>query len=722
MKATFTTTIVHEPDYTALTNMPEAINKTRSDGLIETRFMKSVPMSTYLLAFIVCDFKHTETITGEHNNVTLRVWTTPDQINQTYFALDVAEKIITYFEKYYKVMYPLPKQDLIAIPDFSSGAMENWGLITFRETALLYQPGVSSESNKQRVAVVVSHELAHQWFGNIVSPKWWNDLWLNEGFASYVEYLGVNHTHPDWQMLDQFLLLDLQLVLPLDSLATSHPISVEVDHPKKIKQIFDRISYSKGSSIIRMLAGFLGDDLFTDGLQHYLKKFAFKNAETKDLWEALGETSKTDVKTIMDTWTLQMGFPVVKVGRVGDSNKARLTQKHFLLDPGANVTIASPYGYKWYIPFTYVTQTSPQSPRLVWMNMSSAEIQIPPLDNGWVKGNYQQIGYYRVHYDDNNWRALVAQLNQDHEVFTSQDRSSLLNDAFSLARAGYLKYDIAMSMLTYLDKERSYVPWKTALNALSYLKTVLANRPSYGNLQKFIRGRLAGLANELGWEMKASDSHIDRYLRGAILGSACSVGLPEAVGNASRIFKEWQTGERASISVDLRSIVYRYGIAATGPDEWDWMFARYQASMDASEKISLLEALGHSKQTWILNKLLASSLNSSIVRTQDTISVILSVAGNPVGKYLAWNFVRANWENLLKEFGTSTFRMTSLVNGVTSGMNTDFDLKQMRVFYKSTDAGTSENARKQSEERTLTNIAWLQANEETVETWLRNNV
>lgn len=721
MKATFSTVIVHDTDYTALSNMPVVKKQALPNGRIASHFMKSVPMSTYLLAFIVCDFKYTNASTGVHDNITLRVWTSPQQVDQTEYALGVGKDIITYYEEYYDLGYPLPKQDMIAIPDFSSGAMENWGLITFRETALLFNEGVSAESNKQRVAVVVSHELAHQWFGNIVSPKWWNDLWLNEGFASFVEYLGVNHTHPDWEMMEQFLLSDLQRVFPMDALASSHPISVEVDHPKKIKQLFDSISYSKGASIIRMLEGFVGREKFKEGLRYYLKKYAFSNAETKDLWNALGEKAEMDVKTIMDTWTLQMGFPVVTIKRVGNTDKAIATQKHFLLDPNAVVKEPSPFNYKWHIPLTYVFEGSAQDPKTTWMNISSDQVEFNWPAQKWIKGNFKQVGFYRVHYDDDNWKALIVQLDTNPTVFTAADRSSLINDAFSLARAGYLKYSIALGTLQYLEKETDYVPWKTALNSLSFFDGILGDRRGNGYYQKFVKSKVKGLADKLGWKNDKNDSHINKYLRSSILSAACRSGDPDALANATQMFKEWKSGIRSEIDVDLRTLVYYYGIANTGLDEWQWLFNKFLNTTDASEKSKMMFALAGSTQTWILNTYLEYSLDSSKIRSQDAVSVIVYVASNPIGKYLAWIFVQNNWNALFQMFSTSTFRLTSLTSGVTQ-FSTEADLEQMKSFFNRTDAGTSENARNQAIEKTQANIEWLKKYEDIVTDWFRSAV
>ena len=268
-------------------------------------------MSTYLLAFVVGELDAIETQTT--NGVTVRVYTPIGKEEQGRFALDVAARTLSFFEEYFAIAYPLPKMDLIAIPDFAAGAMENWGAVTYRETAILVDPEHSSAATRQRVAIVIAHELAHQWFGNLVTMEWWTHLWLNEGFASWIEYLAVDHLFPEWEIWTQFVFSDFGRALSLDSLRHSHPIEVEVRHPSEISEIFDAISYSKGASVIRMLASYVGEDDFRRGLQVYLRRHQYGNASTEDLWQALAEESGKPVKAVMDTWTKQSGYPVLSV-------------------------------------------------------------------------------------------------------------------------------------------------------------------------------------------------------------------------------------------------------------------------------------------------------------------------------------------------------------------------------------------------------------------------
>merc|ERR1712038_235814 len=341
IKATYEVKLGRTKDMSSISNMPQQQTGAVMAGSKEyvwDVYHKTVKMSTYLVAFVVSKFKYIES-EKLANNVRFRIWSLPASLDQTAYAGQIGPRVLQYFENYFRVPFPLPKQDMIAIPDFGAGAMENWGLITYRETALLYKEGVSSASNKERIAYVISHELAHQWFGNLVTPSWWTDLWLNEGFASYVEYLGVEAAQPQLKLLEQFVSHDMQHVLTIDSLATSHPISIPVKHPDEINEIFDRISYAKGASIIRMMNHFVTEKTFRAGLSNYLRDFAYKAAEQDDLWEYFTAQAHKDgtippdvtIKTIMDTWTLQMGFPVVNVTRFYDKNQARLIQERFLL-------------------------------------------------------------------------------------------------------------------------------------------------------------------------------------------------------------------------------------------------------------------------------------------------------------------------------------------------------------------------------------------------------
>nr|DBA28881.1 TPA: hypothetical protein GDO54_009169 [Pyxicephalus adspersus] len=330
-KATYSITIIHNADYQAISNMPLEASTNIGNGWMKSVFQKSVPMSTYLVAFAVHQFTYEERISKR--GIPLRIYVQPNQKQTAVYAADTTEVIFNFFEEYFNVTYSLPKVDQIAIPDFGTGAMENWGLITYRETNLLYDPKESATVNKQRVAAVIAHELVHQWFGNIVTMDWWDDLWLNEGFASFFEYLGVNSSEPTWNMLDQILIDDLLPVMRDDALLSSHPIIVTVSTPAEITSVFDAISYNKGASILRMLEDWITPQHFQLGCQNYLKEYHFKNAKTDDFWKSLAEASGKPVKEVMDTWTRQMGYPVLTV-----SSGNTVTQERFLLDHKANAS------------------------------------------------------------------------------------------------------------------------------------------------------------------------------------------------------------------------------------------------------------------------------------------------------------------------------------------------------------------------------------------------
>src|SRR3990167_8780239 len=308
-KATFDISIIAENKFTAISNMP-VISKKKMKNKTLYKFAKTPVMSTYLVYLGVGEFEY---LTGKIGKTQVRVITTKGNKSKGKYSLELGKKLLLSYEKYFGIKYPLPKLDLIAIPDFASGAMENWGAITFRETILLYDPKTSSTRTKQYIAEVISHEIAHQWFGNLVTMKWWNDLWLNESFATFMATKFVDKFYPEWDLWTQFFYLDTISAFSLDSLQNSHKIEVEVLNPNEMDEIFDAISYSKGASVIRMLEQYLGEEIFRKGLQNYLSKFKYGNAKTDDLWTSLEKMSKKPVRKIMNTWTKQVGYPLVSI-------------------------------------------------------------------------------------------------------------------------------------------------------------------------------------------------------------------------------------------------------------------------------------------------------------------------------------------------------------------------------------------------------------------------
>lgn len=318
MKATFDFEIEIPEDQVALSNMPEKEVKEvqNKKGLKVVSFERTPVMSTYLLAWAVGDFEYIEDFTKRKYKgkaLPVRVYTTRGLKSQAQYALDHAPQVIDYFSEIFAIDYPLPKADLLAVHEFSTGAMENWGLVTYRTTAVLFDEKASDVKYKNRIAYVVAHELAHQWFGNLVTMDWWSELWLNEGFATWVGWIAVDKFHPDWNIWSQFVTEGMQTAFTLDSLRSSHPIEVPVRDALDVDQIFDHISYFKGSSVIRMLATHLGQEIFLKGVSKYLKDHSYGNATTNDLWSAIGEASGQDINTLMDPWIRRIGFPVLTI-------------------------------------------------------------------------------------------------------------------------------------------------------------------------------------------------------------------------------------------------------------------------------------------------------------------------------------------------------------------------------------------------------------------------
>ncbi|CAH0561852.1 unnamed protein product [Brassicogethes aeneus] len=724
-KAKFKMTIFRDRFHIALFNTPvvktDDLGFYMGTGLLVDDFQETVEMSTYLVAFIVCDYKHISNQT--ERGVSVSVYTPTPYISQASFALTTATHILNYFEDFFGISYPLPKLDLVAIPDFATGAMENWGLITYRETAILYDPHETSITAHQWVATVIAHEIAHQWFGNLVTMKWWNDLWLNEGFASFLEYIGVDSLFPEWKMMDQFIRDKTQPALALDALTSSHPISVNVYDPAEIAAIFDTISYSKGAAILHMLSKFLPPETLSNGLYDYLMTYKYSIAETKDLWNIFSRNSNQslEVKSIMDTWTHQMGFPLVTITR--EENEIIASQERFLLTiENVNSSVRSKpkskYDYKWYVPLTYITNNDTENAQQVWMNMSDVRFELSP-EIKWIKANVNQTGFYRVMYDDDMWQNLINLLKNHHTALSAADRASLLDDAFTLCRAGLLNASVPLEMSLYLYKERDYVPWATAMDHFQSWARRLSESLSYKMFLKYMRQLLTPITNYVGW--KNTGPHLEKLLRTDILSSAVLCELNDTISQAKQQFYRWMHNNE-SIDPNLKEVVYSAGVKYGGINEWQHCWNLYNTTKIPSERKLLLKALGAASDPWLLQRYLLETLDRNMVKPQDVKIVLAVVAANPEGRLLAWRHLKAYWPTMHSLFGNATFMMGSLISAVTAHLSTPYDYYEVSSYFNGMNVGSATRSLEQSLEIIKLNINWVSKNEEDIYTWLRHVV
>ncbi|XP_058813856.1 aminopeptidase N [Topomyia yanbarensis] len=735
LKARFSISLARPRHMVSLSNMPKIKSYPASeDGLEDYMwdvYQQSVPMSTYLVAFVVCDF-----VNLSSNN--FAVWARSDAISSARYALDVGPQILKYLEQFFDIKYPLPKMDMIALPDFSAGAMENWGLITYRETAMLYEENVSANSNKQRVVTVVAHELAHQWFGNLVTPTWWTDLWLNEGFASYMEYLGVDAVEPAWKSMEQFVVNELHNVFSLDALSSSHQISVKVHNPEEINEIFDKISYGKGAAIIRMMDHFLTAEVFKKGLTNYLNEKKYQSAEQDDLWRYLTEEARnreifddsTTVKEIMDTWTLQTGFPVVKVTRDYDSNNIEFSQERFIfIEPSSNSSDKSYDKPLWWIPITYTTlgESNFNNTRpYVWMKAEEKlllqDTDIPNHD--WIVVNIQQTGYYRVNYDQRNWDMIANHLRdrRKYNTIAPANRAQLIDDALNLARAGYLNYSVSLNVTRYLIHETEYVPWKAAIGALNFIDSMLIKTSRYDKFKKYSLHLLKPIYAKVGFDDPKDSPLLTIYKRVDVLTAACHLGYRECVSKCVQKFYEWMHEIHPDInnpiSPNLKNIVYCTAIKYGDQAEWDFAWERFQKTTISSEKETLLSALGCSRETWILSRFLEFSMTDEFgIRKQDVFRVFLAVSSNVIGQPIAFNYIRNNWKKMKEYLGTSMSNLNMILKFSTKRLNTQYELDELKDFAQ-THLKDTGRAIQQAIERAQANILWMDMNADTINQWL----
>ncbi|KAM5330109.1 endoplasmic reticulum aminopeptidase 1 [Glossophaga mutica] len=734
-KASFSIKIRREPRHLAISNMPLVKSVTVAEGLIEDHFDVTVKMSTYLVAFIISDFKSVSKMTK--SGVKVSVYAVPDKINQADYALDAAVTLLEFYEDYFSIPYPLPKQDLAAVPDFQSGAMENWGLTTYRESALLFDAEKSSASSKLGITMTVSHELAHQWFGNLVTMEWWNDLWLNEGFAKFMEFVSVRVTHPELRVEDYFFGKCFD-AMEVDALNSSHPVSTPVENPAQIREMFDEVSYEKGACILNMLRDYLGADTFKSGIVHYLQKYSYKNTKNEDLWNSMANICPSDtqrmdgfcsrgqhpsssshwkqegldVKAMMNTWTLQQGFPLITVTVRG--RNVHMKQERYLKGHAT----APESGYLWHVPLTFVTSKSDSAQR--FLLKTKTDVLILPEEVEWIKFNVGMNGYYIVHYEDDGWDSLTGLLKGTHTAISSNDRASLINNAFQLVSIGKLPIEKAFDLTLYLKHETEIMPVFQGLNELIPMYKLMEKRDMNEvetQFKAFLIRLLRDLIDKQTWTDEGSVS--ERMLRSQLLLLACVRKYQPCVQKAEGYFRQWKESDgNLRLPNDVTLAVFAVGAQTT--EGWDFLYNKYQSSLSSTEKEQIEFALCVSQDKEKLQWLLNHSFQGDVIKTQEFPGILRAIGRNPVGYPLAWQFLRENWNKLVQKFELGSASIAYMVMGTTNQFSTRARLEEVKGFFSSLkENGSQLRCVQQTIETIEENIRWMDKNFDKIRMWLQ---
>ena len=617
-KATFDVTLTTEKDIVVLGNMPVKSQKEENNKLV-TSFEQTPRMSSYLLAWVAGEM-HEKSAKTE-SGVEVNIWATPAQKPESLdFALDIATRTIDFFDKYFDTPYPLPKCDHVALPDFSSGAMENWGLITYREVALVADPKTSSVTSRRYVATVIAHELSHQWFGNLVTMKWWNNLWLNESFANFMEYIAVDALHPEWNIWLEYSTQEVLMALRRDALAGVQAVQTDVHHPDEISTLFDgAIVYAKGGRLLRMLQHYIGEKAFQTGLKNYFKKYAYQNTEGDDLWRELGDASGKDIAEFMNTWISQSGYPVVSVSDTG------LVQEQFFVGSGDKSDKL------WPIP---LSSTDPNMPDL--MKDKSLEITLARGE----RLNTNNAAHFITHYSAEYMKEIVSEIRSGK--LSPLDRLQLLNEQSMLARGMVISSAELVPLLrVYADEDTENV-WDIIAVALNELKKFIeTDDAAEANLRKLSRLVSEKQFLRLGWGKKPDESESDTKLRATILGMTLYGEQPEVLKSANDIFDKHSIED---LEPEIRALIIGNKVRHFGSAKLvDDLIEIYKSTPSAELRDDICSALTSTKHSEIAMQLLSHMKNQEVIRAQDVFRWFAYLIRNRYTRELSWQWMKDNW-------------------------------------------------------------------------------
>ena len=657
-KTEYDLTLITRPGITVLGNMPVKSEEENGDSLTTT-FEKTPRMSSYLLAFVIGEL-HKKTARTK-SGVEVNVWATPAQNENTLdFALDIATRSIDFYDEYFGVKYPLPKSDHVALPDFSSGAMENWGLITYRESCLLADPELTPESSRRFIATVIAHELSHQWFGNLVTMNWWNDLWLNESFANMMEYVAIDTLHPEWRMWEDFATNEVTAALRRDSLDGVQSVQADVNHPDEISTLFDpAIVYAKGGRLLVMVRKLIGEEAFRAGLKSYFEKFAYKNTVGNDLWQELESASGQPIVNLMNAWISQPGLPVVSVSNSHDATI--LSQERFFIGEH------QPSDALWPIP---LFANQPLDVKILNQKETAVSIEKP------LQLNCGLSAHFITKYDESTREYLLKNITE----LPTLDKICILQDATILARAGFENSASLLPLALSLKTETNEKVFGMAAGALTELRKFVDDNGAARDSLKKIFGEFARATfEELGWDEKAGESDDDRERRTTALSLMIYSEDEEVLNEAKTRF---DNNKLEDLPTEIRALIISTNVRHfETPEMIEDLFAAYKNTPSNDLQNDIAIGLTSTKNPETAEKILTNIKDSNIIRPQDASRWFVYLIRTRENRQIAWNWLKENWAWVEDTFGEDKSYDDFIRYAATALLTTD-ELDDFRQFFE----------------------------------------
>ncbi|MGA9391988.1 MAG: M1 family metallopeptidase [Candidatus Sulfotelmatobacter sp.] len=703
-KATFDITVVADKGQVAISNQKVASDTPGPGDKHTVRFATTVKMSSYLAALVVGNFEYIE---GEADGIPIRVYSTPGKKEMGKFALDSAEHILSYYDKYFSIKYPYEKLDLIGLPDFSAGAMENTGCITFREVILLIDEKGSNDLKKE-IASVIAHEMAHQWFGDLVTMKWWDDVWLNEGFATWMSSKPLESWKPEWNLnLDD--VSETDATLNTDSLANTRPIHQAANTPAQIQELFDGIAYGKAAGVLRMLESYLGEETFRAGVNAYIQRHQYANATAGDFWDAQTKTSKKPVAQIMPTFVQQAGVPIidVKAQCSGNSTAVTLEQRRFYYD---REKFQAQNDQLWEVPLCMKDSAGNGAAQCKLLTKRSESFTMPGCSS-WVLGNAGATGYYRVGYQPDAVRSLASDAESK---LSPAERIALQTDIWASIRVGREPVGDYLALAQGLGSDRNGAVVQNVLERLHYIGEYLVTDNDRESYRVWLRQYLSPILKNVGWEPKPGEGDEQKTLRNRVFYAlGYDARDPVALAQARKL-ADRALGNPASVDRGLAKSALR--LAALDGDEafYDKLLAALKNAKSPEEYYMTLFALPRFGDPKLLQRTLDYAISPD-VRSQDALELIGSVMQNPAGEKLAWDFVLAHWSAVQKAGGP--FASAEIVGDTSSFCDTRMR-DRVTDFFKAHQIEAAERTYRQSIERINDCVDLKSQQEPQLASWL----